>query len=82
MLVFGSWTKSREGLHGGISWIDIGSGVASVGIVVLLAVSALAYWWMRRPAGSWQPLLLGLVASGYLLALGVAWWVMTAKVPS
>jgi hypothetical protein len=82
MLVFGSWTKSKEGLPGGISWIDLGSGIASAGIVVLLAVSALGYWWLRRPTGSWQPLVLGLVSTGYLFALGVAWWAMTAKVPS
>jgi hypothetical protein len=82
MLVFGAWTKSKEGLPGSVSWIELGNGIAQAGIVVLLAACALAYWWMRRPASAWQPLVLGLVSSGYLIALGVAWWAMTAKVPS
>jgi hypothetical protein len=79
-LVFGAWTKSKEGLPDGISWVDLGVGVAQAGIVVLLASAALAYAWFRRPGNTRLPLALGLVSTGYLLALGVAWWVMSAKV--
>jgi hypothetical protein len=82
MLIFGSWTKAREGWPGGIAWIELGSGIASAGILVLLATSGLAYWWLRRPASAWQPAAIGAVSTGYLVALGVAWWVMTAKVPT
>jgi hypothetical protein len=49
-------------------------------MVVLLAQAAISYSWLRRPAGGWQPAVLGLISGVYLLALGVAWWMMTAKV--
>ena len=80
MLVFGSWTKSREGLSGSIDWVRIPNGIALAGIAVLLAASALAYAWLRRPSSRGLPLALGLLAAGYLVALGVAWWLMSAKV--
>ena len=80
MLTFGSWTKSREGLPGSVGWIHGPSAVAFAGMVVLLASAALSYSWLRRPASGWLPSVLGLIAAGYMLALGVAWWMMTAKV--
>ncbi len=80
MLVFGSWTKSKEGLPGSIDWVRIPNAIALAGIAVLLAASALAYAWLRRPANRNLPLALGLLATGYLVALGVAWWMMSAKV--
>jgi hypothetical protein len=79
MLVFGSWTKSKEGIPGSIDWLRIGSDVAGAGIPLLLAATGVAYSWARRPGGRWQPSAVGLLASGYLAALAVAWWVMTAK---
>lgn len=80
MLTFGSWTQSDEGLPGSVGWIRGPSAVAFAGMVVLLASAALSYSWLRRPASGWLPSVLGLLAAGYMLALGVAWWMMTAKV--
>lgn len=82
MLAFGSWTKSKEGLPGGIEWLKIGSAIAAAGIAVLLATAAIAYAWTRRPSDGRLPLALGVLATGYLAALAVAWWVMSAKVPT
>jgi len=79
MLVFGSWTKSREGLPGTLDWVRAGSGISTAGMVFLLAAAGVSYSWWRRPA-AWQPLTVAALASAYLLALGVAWWVMTTKV--
>ncbi|HEX4518615.1 MAG TPA: hypothetical protein VH063_03440 [Gaiellaceae bacterium] len=80
MLAFGSWTKSKEGLSGSIGWLSTPIAIAGAGIFVLLAAAALSYAWWRRPASSWQPLALGVISGGYIVALGVAWWMMTAKV--
>jgi hypothetical protein len=80
MLTFGSWTKANEGLAGTVGWIRGPSAIAFAGMVVLLAQAAISYSWLRRPAGGWQPAVLGLISGVYLLALGVAWWMMTAKV--
>jgi hypothetical protein len=82
MLVFGSWTKSKEGLPGTVDWLRLPNAIALVGIAVLVATSGIAYSWKRRPDGGWQPSVLALVSGGYALALGAAWWMMTAKVPA
>jgi hypothetical protein len=80
MLVFGSWTKSKEGLPSSIDWISQPVSIAVAGIFVLVAAAGVSYSWKRRPDSSWQPLVLGLLALGYAIALGAAWWMMTAKV--
>jgi heme A synthase len=91
MLAFGSWTKSKE--EGAFSsaglavpdwggWLTIGVGIAQAGIVVLLVAAAAAYSWKRRPASTWQPLLIGVLTTAYIGALAVAWWVMTTKLPN
>ena len=82
MLVFGSWTKAKEHLPGTLSWLSIGSGIASAGLAVLLVATGFAYSWTRSPESAWQPRALGALSVGYLGALAVAWWVMSAKVPS
>jgi hypothetical protein len=81
-LVFGSWTKSKEGWPSGLAWLDLGQGIADAGLLVLLVSAGLSFAWLRRPATAWLPAALGLLAAGYTVALGVAWWVMTTKVPS
>ncbi len=80
MLSFGSWTKANEGLPGTIGWIRTPSAIAFAGMFVLLAAAAISYSWLRRPAGGWQPQVLSAISVGYIVALGVAWWMMTAKV--
>jgi hypothetical protein len=82
MLVFGSWTKSREGWPNTIEWLRLGIGIAVAGIFVLLAIAALSFAWLRRPSTTWLPTAVGALSAGYAVALGVAWWVMTTKVPS
>jgi len=81
-LVFGEWTKSEMNWPDGLGWIDLGAGVANVGLFVLLAAAALNYVWTRRPNGGWPVTALGAVTGLYLVALAVAWWAMSAKVPS
>jgi hypothetical protein len=81
MFVFGSWSKSKEGLADP-QWVSIGSGVAGAGIAILLVSAAVAYWWTRKPAGGWQPVTLTTLSTVYIVALAVAWWVMTAKTPT
>jgi hypothetical protein len=82
MLVFGEWTKSDMNWPDGLGWIDLGAGVANLGLFVLLAAAALNYVWTRRPAGGWPVTVLGALTGIYLVALAVAWWAMSAKVPS
>jgi hypothetical protein len=81
-LGFGYWTESEQGWPDGLGWIDLGAGVADLGLLVLLAATGLAYAWRRRPTGGWPVTALVAVTSLYLVALAVAWSAMSAKVPS
>lgn len=82
MFGFGSWTESKEGLPKGLRWVEIPSGIAGGGVVILLMATLIAYLWTRRPASVWQPITVSMLSTAYLAALAVAWWMMTAKVPS
>jgi uncharacterized membrane protein len=80
MFAFGSWTKSKEGLPDSVDWVSQPASIAVAGIFVLAAALGVASSWKRRPESTWQPLTLGLITLGYTVALGAAWWMMTAKV--
>jgi hypothetical protein len=82
MTAFGEWTKSAADWPDELGWIDLGRGVADVGLFVMLAAAALGYRWTRRPAAGWHVTALGVIASLYVLALAAAWWAMSAKVPT
>ena len=74
------WIASDEGLTGSHQpdWINIGSGVADGGIVLLLVATALAYWWTRSGNAVVGRVVTGLT-SIYLAALVLAWLAMSAK---
>ena len=52
-LVFGEWAKSVMNWPDGLGWIDLGAGIANLGLFVLLVAAALNYMWTRRPTGGW-----------------------------
>ena len=81
-LAFGYWTEDAMDWPEGVGWIDIGAAIADAGLLVLLVAGGLSYAWTRRPVRGWQVTALGTVTGLYLVALAVAWWVMSAKVPS
>jgi hypothetical protein len=81
-VAFGTWTDSKENLPDGLAWVDIGVRVTDVGLLLLLVTTALAFRWQRRPQTAWAASAVGALATLYLVALAVAWWVMTAKVPT
>ena len=78
MLAFGYWTKSDMNWPDGLGWIDLGAGIADLGLLVLLAAAALNYVWTRRPRSGWWVTVLGALTGIYLVALAVAWWAMSA----
>jgi uncharacterized membrane protein len=82
MYTFGFWTKSKRGWPDHLGWITLPMRIADAGLVVLLGMAGLSYVWLRRPERGRLPLALGVLSLLYILALGVAWWAMTAKVPA
>jgi hypothetical protein len=77
MRVGAQWIYSKEDLHPDFpAWIAVGVGVGDGGIVVLLILTLLG--WLTRRRARAGPFFAGLSAL-YLVALGVAWWAMSAK---
>ena len=78
MRVGAQWIYSKEDLDAHVpSWVGVGIAVGDGGALVLLALTVLGWLALRRKPGVAR-YFAGL-ASLYLLALGVAWWAMSAK---
>lgn len=77
MRIGAQWILTKEGLDKDTpGWVGAGMAVSDAGIIVLLLLTFLAWLVRRRPRAG--PILAGL-AILYVLALGVAWFAMTAK---
>ena len=79
MYTAGAWAKSKEHLPDGVNWVQLPRSIADIGFVVLILVTGIAFSWSRRPESSWHARALVVLSALYIAALGVAWWVMTAK---
>ncbi len=78
MRVGAQWIYSKEDLHPDFpAWIAVGVTVGDGGVIVLLALTVLGWLALRRRPSVGR-YFAGL-ASVYLVALGVAWWAMSAK---
>ena len=82
MLGFGTWAKSKANWPDELGWLGVGFGVSDGGILFLLVATGLSYWWTRRPNGGWPATAVGVLSSLYLVALAVAWWAMSTKLPT
>jgi hypothetical protein len=76
------WIYSKEGWGTGgakdPSWIGIGFGVADGGLLLLLILLGVSFWWSRTGrllAGR----IVAVVSTIYVLALAVAWLAMSGK---
>ncbi|HEX9597941.1 MAG TPA: hypothetical protein VF963_01070 [Gaiellaceae bacterium] len=77
MRIGAQWVARHEGLaNSNATWIGIGFGISDGGVIVLALITVVAWLALRRPRAG--PYLAGL-ATLYLIALGVAWFAMSAK---
>jgi hypothetical protein len=78
MRVGAQWIYDKEDLHPDFpSWIAVGVVVGDGGALLLIALTVLGWFALRRRP-SLARYFAGL-STLYLLALGVAWWAMSAK---
>jgi hypothetical protein len=83
MLGFGTWTESKADYPEEPGWLSLGSGIADLGLLLLLATTFLAFRWRRNPEGGGRTVTaIGVLSCLLLVAIAVAWWAMSAKVPS
>jgi hypothetical protein len=60
-------------------WVDVGFVVTEPGLIVLIAMGVVAFLSARRGGTGRLATALAVLASIYVLALGVAMWAMTTK---
>jgi hypothetical protein len=80
MRLAGQWIYSKEGFTGknDPTWLNVGYGVADMGLLLLLVMLGAAFWWRRagKPLGG---RIVAVFSSGYLVLLAVAWLAMSGK---
>lgn len=81
-VVFGSWAEQAADWPKGLGWLELGAGIGDAGLLVLLATTFLAFRWKRGSTDGRLVTGIGVLSILYLAALAVAWWVMSAKVPT
>ena len=75
----GQWIDDKEFPKNGPGWVDVGFIVSEGGGVLLIVLGILAWLSSRRHGGARLTLVVGALASIVLVALGVAWFAMSAK---
>ena len=72
------WISSKEFPDHEPGWVGVGYPVTEGGAVLIIVMLILA-WFSRRKLESWTAAVVPWLASVYLVALGVAWFAMSAK---
>ena len=73
------WIVDKEYPDKTPGWVDVGFLVSEPGLVVLIALGVLAGLSARRGGTGRIAMAVAVLAPVYLLALGVAWFAMSAK---
>lgn len=80
MRVDAQWIDNKEFPHNEPGWVGYGYAVSEGGGLLLIVVGILAWLWARNNGtGPKKNLAIGILSSIVLVALGVAWFAMSAK---
>jgi hypothetical protein len=74
-----AWIESKEDIQGDPTWLGIGFAVAEPGLLLVLVTTGFAFWWSRRAGAGWHGRVVAVLGTIYVVALAVAWWVMSTK---
>src|SRR5215210_4330254 len=80
MRVGAQWIADKE-FPGDTSpgWVDVGFIVSEAGGLLLIALGILAWFSVRRQGVGRAAIAVPVLAGIYVVALGIAWWAMSAK---
>jgi len=73
------WIVDKEFPDQTPGWVDVGFAVSEPGAILLIALGILAWMSVRRQGVGRIAVAVPVLASIYLVALGIAWWAMSAK---
>jgi hypothetical protein len=75
------WILNKEFPHGAATpgWVSVGFAVSEGGGILLLVIGILTWLWKRRGGTGSLGLVVPVLASVCLVALGVAWFAMSGK---
>ncbi len=79
MRVGGGWIVSKEFPQDAPGWVGVGFIVSEPGALLLIALGILAWVSVRRQGVGRAALAVPVLAGIYIVALGIAWWAMSAK---
>ena len=74
-----AWIVDKEFPNDTPGWVGYGFVVSEGGAVLLIVLGILAWLSVRRQGSGRIAVVVPVLASVYLVALGVAWWAMSAK---
>jgi hypothetical protein len=74
-----AWIADKEFPDKTPGWVDVGFIVSEPGALLLIVLGVLTWVATRRQGGGRGALVVPILATVYLFALGVAWWAMSAK---
>jgi hypothetical protein len=75
----GGWIASKEFPKHEPGWVNVGYVVSEGGALLLIALGILSWVSVRRQGGGRAAVVVPVLAGVYLVALGIAWWAMSAK---
>jgi hypothetical protein len=74
-----AWIADKEFPDKAPGWVDVGFVVSEPGALLLIVLGVLAWAATRRQGGGRVALVAPILATVYVVALGIAWWAMSAK---
>ena len=74
-----AWIADKEFPDKTPGWVDVGFVVSEPGALLLIVLGVLAWAATRRQGGGRVALVVPILATIYVVALGIAWWAMSAK---
>jgi hypothetical protein len=79
MRLGGGWIADKEFPKDTPGWVDVGFIVSEPGALLLIVLGILAWVSVRRQGAGRAAVAVPVLASIYIVALGIAWWAMSAK---